>query len=139
MDKVLADERAAQLFQHEQNTITEAWGNGSLFFAYPCRKASLLNVVVTRVGTGFDEDVRPDAWNLSGTKEEALELIHDCHPVFATIVQNAERVNRYPSSFRNPVPRMHRGKVVLIGDAAHAMSPALGQVSLSNENLEATD
>ena len=40
----------------------------------------------------------------------------------------AEAIHRTPiADLSHPLPRFHRGRVVLLGDAAHAMTPNLGQ------------
>ena len=49
-------------------------------------------------------------------------------PIAELIAATAEAIHRTPiADLSHPLPRFHRGRVVLLGDAAHAMTPNLGQ------------
>lgn len=65
--------------------------------------------------------------------EEPLSILLDafggwCEPV-RRLIDSIEphRLNRVPIRDLPPLARWHRGRVVMIGDAAHAMAPDLGQ------------
>jgi 2-polyprenyl-6-methoxyphenol hydroxylase-like FAD-dependent oxidoreductase len=92
-------------------------------------------------------------WNLGGR-------IEDFYPVFekwrfdwldcAAMIRNAEQVLEYPMVDRDPLPWWTRGRITLLGDAAHPMYPrgsnGAGQAILDartlagclarNENIE---
>jgi 2-polyprenyl-6-methoxyphenol hydroxylase-like FAD-dependent oxidoreductase len=70
-------------------------------------------------------NVMPD-WSLGGR-------IEDFYPTFAgwhfdwldcaALLKNAEQVLEYPMADRDPLPYWTRGRVTLLGDAAHPMYP----------------
>ncbi len=64
-----------------------------------------------------------------GRKREMLELFHDWHdPIPAVIEATAEEdILRNPIYESKPLRHWSRGRVTLLGDAAHTMTPNLGQ------------
>jgi 2-polyprenyl-6-methoxyphenol hydroxylase-like FAD-dependent oxidoreductase len=65
-------------------------------------------------------------WNLGGRLEDFLPTFRewkfdwlDC----AAMLENAEQVLEYPMVDRDPLPAWTRGRVTLLGDAAHPMYP----------------
>ncbi|GIM89633.1 FAD-dependent monooxygenase [Paractinoplanes toevensis] len=49
------------------------------------------------------------------------------HPAVRELVDRVERPEAHPLVDRPPAPRWHRGRVVLLGDAAHPMLPFIAQ------------
>lgn len=91
---------------------------------YPCRDDELMNFALFH-------DTRPDQrdkddWNSPATVQDAIDQLQKggFHPVWEAITRHADEMKCYNTSTRDVLPRMVRGKAVLIGDAAHAMSPA---------------
>jgi 2-polyprenyl-6-methoxyphenol hydroxylase-like FAD-dependent oxidoreductase len=62
-------------------------------------------------------------------RQHMLEIYKDDQPFIREIIQNAETTFPYFSSYALPQQpaSWHRGPVVLLGDAAHAISPSSGQ------------
>ncbi|NNH68830.1 NAD(P)-binding protein [Nocardia uniformis] len=62
-------------------------------------------------------------------KERALELFRDDLPEITTIMEAADPSDFRPQGIHDlaSLPRWHRGRVALLGDAAHAVSPSSGQ------------
>ncbi|KAK2749608.1 hypothetical protein FQN57_005830 [Myotisia sp. PD_48] len=66
-------------------------------------------------------------WNNAGCFNNLLSYAHGFHPVIQKTIQKAEGVSEWPLLYRPPISNWVKGKVVLIGDAAHPMLPYQGQ------------
>jgi 2-polyprenyl-6-methoxyphenol hydroxylase-like FAD-dependent oxidoreductase len=64
-----------------------------------------------------------------GRKQELLELFHTCHdPVPAVIEATDEAIILRNDIYdRRPLQHWSQGRVTLLGDAAHPMTPNMGQ------------
>ena len=100
--------------------MSESWGRGERFGI---------------VDIGFDEiywfavaDAEPGGVDRE-VRAELLARFGDWHEPIAAIISAtpSERVLRTDISDRDPIERWHEGPVVLLGDAAHPMTPNLGQ------------
>ncbi|KAJ7679210.1 FAD/NAD(P)-binding domain-containing protein [Mycena polygramma] len=96
-----------------------------MFFMYKCRSGSLVNFV------GFytnSKQAEPD-WKPTATREEMLETFHDFHPKFLRVLDLPAHTPTLKWQLRvTPLlPTWIRGRTALLGDAAHATLPLLGQ------------
>lgn len=89
---------------------------------YPIRRSELFNQVAVFKSARFRED--SDDW---GTPEEldakfsaGVDLVRDA-------VTKMWRTKRWPMYDRNPIPNWTRGRLTLLGDAAHPMLQYLAQ------------
>ncbi|GIJ86733.1 hypothetical protein Asppvi_005628 [Aspergillus pseudoviridinutans] len=87
------------------------------------------NTVENFVGIHLYEssDGQKEDWNLSADVNDVLAQFHDYHPTLLRIIKKATSVKRWPLLYRDPIPTWSRGRLVLIGDAAHPMLPHQGQ------------
>ncbi|KAJ7196772.1 FAD/NAD(P)-binding domain-containing protein [Mycena pura] len=95
------------------------------FFIYPVRNETLINFV------GFHEDPKQDTpeWTPTVTKEEILTKYHEFHPKFLRILDlpTVTPILRWQLRAMPLLPTWIRGRAALLGDAAHATLPLLGQ------------
>ncbi len=92
------------------------------FVQYPVRRGELYNQVAVFKS---DRYARGEAdW---GTPDELEERFAGCAPLVRTALTRIKRDRRWPMYDRLPAPAWTRGRVTLLGDAAHPMLQYLAQ------------
>ncbi|KAJ7162797.1 hypothetical protein C8R43DRAFT_1063059 [Mycena crocata] len=99
--------------------------SGRYLFVYPCRDSTLVNIVAhqpdLREQDNFD-------WNALVSKEELLSAFDDYHSKFTTFLSLVdEPVHLWQIRALPHLPTWIKGHAALIGDAAHATFPTIGQ------------
>ena len=100
--------------------MTESWGAGERFGMVDIGHGEIYWFAVADAPQGArDRDARA----------ELLERFAGWHEPVRAVLEATEpdRIIRTDISDRDPVTRWHSGRVVLLGDAAHPMTPNLGQ------------
>ena len=91
---------------------------------YPIRRGELFNQVAVFKSERFAPGLPDDAW---GTPEELDACFSSCGPAVAQALRLFRRNKRWPMLDRSPLPTWIKGRVVLMGDAAHPMFQYLAQ------------
>ncbi|MEV0615427.1 FAD-dependent monooxygenase [Nonomuraea sp. NPDC050404] len=100
---------------------SESWGRGTVFGVHPLA-GGIVYVYATDVlpaGTVHADERAELLRRFGGWHEPIPDLLRAADP--ARIIRNDVYYNA------EPLPAFHRGRVALVGDAAHAMTPNLGQ------------
>ncbi|MFG1704780.1 FAD-dependent monooxygenase [Nonomuraea sp. M3C6] len=100
---------------------TESWGRG-LVFGVHLLAGDIVYVYAT--------DVSPAGATHGDEREELLRRFGNWHEPIPTLLRTADPANIIRNDiyyFDTPLPAFHQGKVALVGDAAHPMTPNLGQ------------
>ena len=90
---------------------------------YPVRRDELINVVCHY----DDEGYRHESWVSECERAEVLERYSDWHESLLRVFSAGEVWYKWALYDRDPIPQWTRGRVTVLGDAAHPMLPYLGQ------------
>lgn len=118
---LVSAERAPQIAAARRTTM---WvGPGRHLVCYPVRSGSLLSWgLAVRVGAAGVE-----SWTTGGTAEEALAAVEGWNARVRALIGATDRILVHPVYDRDPVQRLGRDNMTLLGDAAHPMLPFMAQ------------
>ena len=112
----------------------ESWlmwlGQSKHFLTYPLRAGTLINFV------GFvpaDKEMK-ESWSTAGDPDALRREFADWDPRIGSLLRQVQTTFRSALYDRDPLPTWTRGRLTLLGDAAHAMLPHLGQGA--NQSIE---
>jgi salicylate hydroxylase len=105
-------------------------GKGKHFLAFPVRAGKLINYV------GFvpaDEEMK-ESWSAPGDPDILRREFAGWDPRIGSLLKQVQATFRWALYDREPLPTWTRGRLTLLGDAAHPMLPHLGQGA--NQSIE---
>ncbi len=105
-------------------------GKARHFLAFPVRAGQLINYV------GFvpaDQEMK-ESWFASGDPEVLRAEFAGWDPRIRSLLSHVQETFRWALYDREPLPGWTRGRLTLLGDAAHPMLPHLGQGA--NQSIE---
>jgi len=98
-------------------------GPSKHFLVFPVRHGEMVNYV------GFvptDEQMK-ESWSAPGDPEVLRREFYGWDPRIGQVLKQVDRTFRWALYDREPLPTWTRGRLTLLGDAAHPMLPHLGQ------------
>jgi 2-polyprenyl-6-methoxyphenol hydroxylase-like FAD-dependent oxidoreductase len=92
------------------------------FVHYPLRRGQLYNLVAV-----FHSDRYVEGWNAEGAKDELWARFKGQRPEVMRLLERIETWRMWVLCDREPIKEWSRGRVTLLGDAAHPMLQYLAQ------------
>nr|A0A8K1Y6D8.1 RecName: Full=FAD-dependent monooxygenase phomE; AltName: Full=Phomopsin biosynthesis cluster protein E [Diaporthe leptostromiformis]BDA39137.1 flavin-dependent monooxygenase [Diaporthe leptostromiformis] len=115
-DDFLSDPQTAHMIQDSTTRYFTAAGGAAALVWYPCRNNEVQNFLYL---SNFRARVEPSVPLEYAKKHFATAL--------QTVVKKANQVKFWKLVARGPIPKWHKDRLVLIGDAAHPMLTFQGQ------------
>ncbi len=100
------------------------------FLVFPVRHGTMVNYV------GFvpaDEEMK-ESWSAPGDPEVLRRAFEGWDPRVGEVLKQVDKTFRWALYDRDPLPTWAKGRLTLLGDAAHPMLPYLGQ--WANQSIE---
>jgi salicylate hydroxylase len=113
---------------------TERWqmwlGKGKHFLAFPVRAGTMINYV----GFTKADEVMKESWSAPGDPDLLRREFAGWDPRIERLLAQVQMTFRWALYDREPLPTWTKGRLTLLGDAAHPMLPHLGQGA--NQSIE---
>jgi 2-polyprenyl-6-methoxyphenol hydroxylase-like FAD-dependent oxidoreductase len=108
--------------QFEAQTAFKTWGAGKRFGIIPLTQGRVCWFAVANAPEGEQEEETRE-------KQKVLDLVSSCHKPASAVVEatEASAILRTDIYDRPPISSWSQGRVTLLGDAAHPMTPNVGQ------------
>ncbi|GLJ00264.1 FAD-dependent monooxygenase [Sphingobium sp. BS19] len=100
-------------------------GPGRMLLFYPLRNRKLMNVI----GIAHEPDWQEEGWIIPATRDEFVRLYQDFHPAVLALLGALpeDAIFKWALRDREPLSAWTQGRITMLGDAAHPMTPFLGQ------------
>ncbi|MFZ3352566.1 MAG: FAD-dependent monooxygenase [Xanthobacteraceae bacterium] len=106
-----------------QRDIVALWaGPGFHIVHYPLRHGTLFNIVAV-----FRRSAHSERGDTPAYRAELEGVYRDAHPTMKALLAMLDLGRRQAIGDRDPIRRWHKGRVVLLGDAAHPTLQSLAQ------------
>jgi len=113
----------SELTADVQRDIVALWGGpGFHIVHYPLRHGTLFNIVAV-----FRRSAHSERGDVTAYRAELEDAYRDAHPTMKALLAMLDLRRRQAIGDRDPIRHWHKGRVVLLGDAAHPTLQSLAQ------------
>ncbi|KAI1410660.1 FAD binding domain protein [Hypoxylon sp. FL1857] len=112
-------------------------GSDRIMVVYGLRNMTYMNISCI-FPTKEEKETTTTSWMAEGDNKEMVEIFEDFDPDVKKLISVATEVKLWELQDLEPLERWTAGRAILIGDAAHAMTPMQGQgANIGIEDAEA--
>ncbi|KAI1078801.1 FAD binding domain protein [Whalleya microplaca] len=112
-------------------------GSDRIMVVYGLRHTNYMNMSCV-FPTRHEKESTTQSWFAEGDRQEMLDIFSDFDPSLVALLGVATEVKLWELQDIEPIPAWTSGRAILIGDAAHAMTPLQGQgANMGIEDAEA--
>jgi len=113
----------AEVTADVRREVVALWGGpGFHIVHYPLRHGTLFNIVAV-----FRRTAHSERGDVAAYRAELEHAYRDAHPTMKALLGMLDLARRQAVGDRDPVRQWHKGRVVLLGDAAHPTLQSLAQ------------
>ncbi|KAJ5112896.1 hypothetical protein N7456_001430 [Penicillium angulare] len=121
--------RSLELEDYISNEAIEYWGGFGInkIVMSPCSNGEVVSCYCFYPASY--NNLRDDGWNISASPQQLVDTFPDLDPRMRKLMLNADDIKMWRLYRHDPYPYWVKGKVCLLGDAAHPMMPDQSQGS----------
>ncbi len=108
---------------HQDGHVTQWGGAGGFVISYYVRQGQFVNIVAVRRHADWAEE----SWSVPSTNQELVDAFPDVGPHVGELLRQAKHCTKWGQFTGEHADRWTKGRVTLLGDAAHAMLATYGQ------------
>ncbi|KAK9776912.1 hypothetical protein SCAR479_06313 [Seiridium cardinale] len=126
--KVALEDPVTKPLVEKNNTLSMWYGSDRRIVMYPCNDNETLNFVLIHPDT--ESHATPgDEWNKQGSVEQVLKVYQNFDPAVKHLISKVDpaELKVWQLLDMDKLPTWTKGKLALIGDAAHPFTPHQGQ------------
>ncbi|KAF4339639.1 3-hydroxybenzoate 6-hydroxylase 1 [Fusarium beomiforme] len=127
--KDFLNDETTRPFAEQTGKLTMWMGDDRRLVMYPCVNNTVMNFVAIHPSSISAGANKGSGWGQGGSKELLLDVYKDFEPRVPAILNlvDASELKLWTLLDMERIPTWHRGRLVLLGDAAHPFLPHQGQ------------
>jgi len=108
---------------HQDAYVTNWGGTNGFVVSYYVRQGAFVNIVAVRRNPDWTEE----SWSVPSSNEELVGAFPEVGPQVGELLRQATRCTKWGQFTGEHAPQWTKGRVTLLGDAAHAMLATFAQ------------